>query len=235
MAYLASQLLVKALRTTGLAPADIGNQPTSRMMVDALDLLNEILSQINSDGALLPYTTTTFIDLTAGQQTYQIPNLIQWQAIAYYLQDIRYTLYYSARTDYYSSNRADNILSLPYQFHVERTLGGSEISMYFFPQEDYPLQITGLFGFNSVNMGQDISNLFDTYYLKYLRLQLADSICNYYNVPLPANSARELMVIKKQIKRLNNPDLSAQVVPLMGGANFPSYAQANFRNGFQPT
>jgi hypothetical protein len=235
MAYLASELLVKALRTSGLVSADIGNQPTSRQMVDALDLLNEILSQINSDGALLPYTSTISVDMVAGQETYEIDNLIQWQAIAYYLDDIRYTLYYSGRTDYYSSNRADNILSMPYQFHVERTIGGSKIQLYFFPQQDYPLEITGLFGFSPVGISDDISTLFDTYYLKYLRLKLANAICSYNELTLSNGSAIELAKIEKQMKRLNNPDLSSSVVNLMTGANFPSYAQANFRNGFQPT
>jgi len=235
MAYLASKLLIKALRTSGLVSADIGNQPSAPQMVSALFLLNEIISQLNINGALLPYTTTTDIDLVVGQEKYEIPALIELQVLTFYLDSIRFQLYNDGRADYFGSPRADNINSLPYKYHVERSPSGSTIWLYFKPSQEFPLQITGLFGYTPLIISTDISAMFDEFYRKFLRLQLAESICNYYNLSMPTGSAKDLMMIKDQLKYINVPDLSVQAENMLGGRSFLNYAQATFRNGFIPT
>lgn len=227
-----SELLVKALRTTNIVSADIGNQPDARQMVDALDLLNELLSEININGDFLPYTQTISQSMVVGQETYFIENLIQWQVIAFDWQSVRYSLIYQNRTDYYGLARANNIQSFPFSFHVERTKSGSKIQFYFPPQYDFTMEITGLFGFDSVTNNTDLSIVYDNFYLKYLRLELANSICNYYTLSMPKGSAIELEKIRDKINKLNSPDLGVQINNMLDGQNFVNYAQANIGKGF---
>lgn len=235
MVYFASQLIVEAWRTTGMVSADIGNQPSSRQMVDGLNRLNELLSELSLDGALLPYTTNYSFTATIGQEAYPIDNLIQWQTITFDLDTVRYSLQNTGRTDYFGSDRVNNITSLPYQFHVERTLGGSTLYLYFKPSQEFPINIYGLFGFVSVDYNTDLAFSCDLYYLKFLRLALAECLCSYYQMVLPAQIAMELKEIRLKIKNLNAPDMTCQKINLLGNSSLINYAQANIGRGWTPT
>lgn len=235
MVYLASQLIVKAWRTTGIVSADIGNQPTSRQMVDGLDLLNELLSEINIDGELLPYTIETTFPAVIGQESYLVPNLIQWQAVTFNNQTIRYSMQNVGRSDYFGTDRPDNITSLMYQFHVERTIGGSKLYLYFVPSQAFPINIVGLFGFASVTDATDMSLVYDTYYLKYLRLKLGEAMCNYYTLAFPQGSMKALAMIDGKIKNLNVPDLTVKSLNALGDDSYINYAQANIGRGWAPS
>lgn len=232
MVYLASALITKAYTTSGITSADIGDAPDDGQIDDGLTLLNEILSEIGINGKLLPYTTQYNVAAVVGQETYLIPNLIQWQAMTFAINTVRYSLTYQGRTNYFASPRANNITSLSTDFTFERTNGGSNLSIYFLPDQNYPLTVTGLFGFNSVLLNTDMTPLCDNFYLKYLRLVLAQSLCAFNLISLPTQSAQQLQDITQTLSTMNTPDMTMKKTSLFGTNVSINYAQANLGQGW---
>jgi hypothetical protein len=59
---------------------------------------------------------------------------------------------------YFGQGRAQNVESLPFNWHAERCFGGTNIFIYFFPDKQYPMQATGRFRLNNVLISQDLSS-----------------------------------------------------------------------------
>ena len=60
---------------------------------------------------------------------------------------------------YFGAGRAENVLSLPFNWISVRCLGGSNIFLYFFPDINYPMELTGLFKLQKVQSYQDLTSI----------------------------------------------------------------------------
>jgi len=108
-----------------------------------------------------------------------------------------------SRKDYFAGPRVDNINSLPYSYRVERELGGSRIYLYFKPESNYVMKISGKYALTDVALNTDLSLLYDTYYIEYLRYAFGAihmrRIWRYFPRRIPGKVSRDAKEINGRI------------------------------------
>lgn len=156
MPYSSTKLVIEAFYTSGIVSRQFQTVAGDQFAV-GLDKLNEILSDTTIESDMIPYFNTAYnFNAVAGQEKYFIPNLVEAETLTFFINQVRYAMRRNPRDQYFGMGRAENIQSLPFNWHVEKTRGGSNLFMYFFPDENFPLQITGLFSLQTVVDGQDL-------------------------------------------------------------------------------
>lgn len=218
-----------------------------------LDQLNKILAQKTLSIAEIPYYTQLDFNLTAGKSQYFIPNLIQVDTITFFINGplgannvVRYSMGKQSRAQFFGSPRAMNIQSLPFNWHTERTYntdltlgaigGGSNLFLYFVPNQAYPMEIWGLFSLANVALGQDLSKTLDLFYVDFLEFQLGERLCNVYDFLVPEGVTKELERMYKVLsKQSAQMDLKVLKMTTLDSRNSTlNYADANLGYGWRP-
>lgn len=233
MAYSVTQLIANAWYVSGLVSRGLqtvsGDQYT-----DGLYLLNALLNFQTADSGLVPYFNQYNFTAVIGQESYFIPNAIKLELMTFTIaeQQVRYNTIPLGRIDYFGSARANNIQSLPFNWRLERSLGGATLYMYFLPQEAYNMTVWGKFGLTNATATTDLSTLYDLFYIEYLRYELAKAICDEYAIEFQPMQMSRLIKYRQAIYNLSPRDLSIRKMTLfMQGQNF-NYAQANLGHGW---
>ena len=126
MSFTARELISKAYYLSGIVSKRL-QTVGGEQINEGLELLNELLSVEGVTGSLIPYFKEHDLTAVAGQELYFIPNLIQVETLTFNIGTVRYSMQPRGRVDYFGSGRVDNINSLPYDWHVERTKGGMKL------------------------------------------------------------------------------------------------------------
>jgi hypothetical protein len=233
MAYTASKLINKAYYLSGIVARDLQSVSGSQSS-DGLDLLNLLLAMKNVDYRLIPYFKSHDIVAVPAQEKYFVENLVAVENFVFYINSVRYAMRGTSRNQYFSSPRAENIESLPYQWHLERTKGGSNLFIYFLPNTDYPMTLWGKFGFDEVSLETDLSLIFDPFYIEYLRYGLAEYICSEYNVMFQPQSLQKLKSFEQELIDISPTDFSMNKISSFSkGVDF-NYGVANLGMGWWP-
>lgn len=191
MAYTTTQLITGAYYSAGIVSREFETVSGSQLG-DGLLWLNDILTEKSVDRGMVPYETTYNANFVSGQEIYFIPNLIQVDTLTFFLDEVRYAMKYTKRNAYFGSNRVENIKTLPWQWYFERQKGGGNLYIYFLPDQNYPMEIHGIFNLPTVTLGQDLSLIFDQFYLTYLRYALSDRLCSEFDYVTPPNVIKQL-------------------------------------------
>ncbi len=233
MAYTVSQLITYAYDISGIVSAEY-QAVSGYQMNRGLLALNEILGDKNVENDMLPYYTTLYnFNAVIGQEQYFIANLISVSTLVLFIDNVRYSMEEVQRNLYFGTPRANNVKSLPVSFHQERVLGGTNIFLYFFPQEAYPMQLSGLFDLAPVTINQDLSLTYAPFYIAYLKFSLANRLCVEYDFAIPPQVALQLRKYEEMISQKSAaPDLSQKVISCFNTINGFNYAQANIGKGF---
>lgn len=227
MAYTTTQLITRSWYLSGVVSRDL-ETVTGDQLNDGLDMLNAFLAIKTADQRLIPYYTPYEFSAVIGQEKYFIPDLIQAETLAFYLQQVRYPMQLVGRYEFFGTARADNVLSLPYQYFVERCFEGSNIYLYFLPDQTYLFRIHGKFSLANVRLGQDLSLTLDQYYLEYLRYGLAQYICQEYNITFPPDNKSYLVELEKILFDISPIDFTVKKKSMLTRQQGPDiYAQAN--------
>lgn len=231
MAYTSTQLISRAYTLAGVNAR--GLQTTSGDQVsEGLFLLNAILDVKTADKRLIPYYTVYNFTAVVDQEKYFIPNLVTIETFTFFIGPIRYSMQQQQRKRYFGSPRVNNIQSLPMSWHVERCFGGANLYIYFLPNLNYPLEITGKFSLGDVSLGQDLSLSLDGFYIEYLRYALAEQIASEYNIKLTDENAKKLRDLEYTIIDVSPIDLSMTKVSSLQLSPTLNYAIANLSNGW---
>lgn len=191
MAYTTNQLIAGAYYAAGVVSREFETVGGSQI-TDGLQWLNDILTEKSVDQDMIPYETTYNANFIIGQEMYFIPGLIQVDTLTFFLDSVRYAMIYEARNAYFGASRVQNINTLPFEWYFERQFGGGNLYIYFTPDQNYAMEIHGIFNLQAVALGQDLSLTYDQFYLTYLRYALADRICAEFAYTTPENVVREL-------------------------------------------
>jgi len=191
MAYTTNQLISGSFYSAQIVSREF-ETVSSEQISDGLQWLNDIITEKTVDEGMVPYETTYNQNFIIGQEIYYIPNLIQIDTLVFFYDQVRYAMNYTKRNAYFGSSRVQNILTLPFEWYFEKQFGGGNLYVYFFPDQNYPLEIHGIFRIPPVILGQDLSLTFDQFYITYLRYALADRICSEYSYVTPDNVLRQL-------------------------------------------
>jgi hypothetical protein len=228
MAYLATQLINEAYYLSGVVARN-QQTVTGQQSSDGLRLLNALLAIKTAVGRKVPYYSQYTTNAVIGQEAYLIPNLIDWETVTFNQQTIRYSMVEQSRKAYFGSARVDNIQSLPFNFHIERTKGGATLYLYFVPNSTYPLKITGKFSLTAIaTLDTDLEDTLDDFYIEYLRYALADYICNQYNILFQPQSQAKLNEYEEIVTDVSPMDLTVTKYSSLQNGNGLNWAMINF-------
>jgi hypothetical protein len=232
MAYTVTQLITGAYYASGVVAREFETVKGGELG-DALLWLNDILAEKNVDEAMVPYETTYNFNAIIGTEKYFVPGLVKVDTLVFYLQEVRYAMKYTPRNQYFGSSRVENIQTLPYQWYFERGFGGGTIYIYFKPDQNYPIEIHGVFQPSAVSLNQDLSLTLDEFYITYLRYALADRICAEFEYTTPVNVMRQLSKYESLIsKKSRFLDLSIGKVSTLEKRGCFNWAFINLGKGW---
>lgn len=231
MAYSATLLITRAYYLSNVVARSF-ETVSGDQVGDGLFLLNALLDFKASDTALIPYFKRTTLQLIQGQEDYFVPNLYQLETFTFNIGPVRYPMTENARTHYFGSGRVDNIQSIPFQWHLEREQGGSRIYVYYLPDANYVSNITGKYALTDVSLTTDLTSVYDTFYIEYLRYALAEYICQYNDIEFPADKKAMLTKIEKKLSYVSPPDLTMQKTNFINDKTTLNWAQINIGKGW---
>lgn len=232
MAYTTTQLITGSYYESGVVSREFETVSGSQIG-DGLLWLNDIITEKSVDEGMVPYETTYSANFVVGQETYYIPNLIQVDTLVFFLDQVRYAMKYTKRNDYFGSSRVENIQTLPFEWYFERQLGGGNLYIYFQPDQNYPMQLHGIFLQPPVALGQDLTLQFDQFYITYLRYALADRICSEFAYVTPPNVIRQLSKYEAWINKNSRIlDVSIHKTSTLQKRGSLNYAFINLGHGW---
>jgi hypothetical protein len=234
MAYLVSDLISRAFYLSQVVSREL-ETVTGQQQADALIWLNALLSLRSANTKFIPYYTLYQFNAVPTQEVYFVPNLVQPETLTFNIGPVRYSTQPTSRRPYQGAGRVDNIYSLPFNWNFERVIGGANISLYFVPDQAYPIKIWGRFGFSNVAVNTDLETIFDEFYIDYLRYRLAMRICSEYGIPLQPQAMMELEELEDAMRDIMPPDMSlTKVSDLQGTGQGITWADVNLGRGWRP-
>ena len=233
MAYTARMLITRAYYLSQVVSRQL-QTVSGEQVDDGLFLLNALLQFKGTDLREIPYFKRDQITLQSGVGEYFIQNLLYVDAMTYNIGDVRYPMAELTRKQFFDTARIDNIQSLPFSYRVEREKGGSRIYLYFLPQGNYILKLSGKFGLTSVTLDTDLSLYYDEFYIEFLRYQLAEYICSDYGATFPDESKAQLRAMEEKILDVSPADLSMQKLTFFSGQSPWDWQAINLSKGWFP-
>lgn len=232
--YKASKLAVQACYLSNIVSR--GTQTvTGEQLDDALEALNCVISEQSIGSKTIPYFKNITISAITGQEKYFIPNLIEIENATFLMTNVRYPMFLMNRNSFFGTPRATNINSMPYTYCAERTVGGTNLYFYFTPNNAYPITIWGKFGFDIVEADTDLSEVWDYFYINYIKLLAAEYICCINGNSLPEQTYRKLRSIEQKMTDMNPVDYTMKKYSSFTANNYIGYSYANLGTGFYPT
>lgn len=235
MPYLTRELVSRSFYLAGIVSQEM--QTVSGYQInEGLALLNEFLAFTSADQRRIPYFTQYDFAGVIGQEAYFIDGLILPQSLTFELSGVRYPMNSLTRNEYFASSRANNINSLPYQYFVERSLSGSTLYMYFFPNQTYAFQLHGKFALTQVTLDQDLSLILDAFYLNYLRYGLAEYMCQSYQLTFSPDNKNKLDSMESIVMDISPMDLTVKKYSILqsGAMGLDVYGLVNISKGWVP-
>lgn len=233
MAYTVTQLITNAYYLSQVVSRSL-ETVSGDQLTDGLNMLNALLSLKSANTNLIPYYSEYQFTAVVGQEVYFIPNLVMCETFTFNIGELRFCTYPVARRQYQGSSRVDNIESLPYNYNIERCLGGANLSMYFLPEMAYPCKVWGKFGFDSVTLNEDLSTVYELYYIDYLRYRLAQRICSEYGIIMLPEAKEELREFEALLMNISPGDLTlTKITGFQSGKSF-GWGDVNLGKGWRP-
>ena len=234
MATTARMLITRAYYLSAIVAREL-ETPSGTQIIDGLYLLNALLDFQSADCRLIPYWKRADLPLIANQEIYFVENLLQVQTFTFNIyNDVRFPISQETRERYFGSARVNNLPNIPFMYHVERTVGGSNIYVYFPPAQNYLAQITGKYGLTDVTLDTDLEPVYDKFYIEYLRYALANYICDENDIDFGQHKMGRLKKMEKSLDLVSPPDLRVQKVALLGNRNSINWAQINIGGAWVP-
>lgn len=235
MALLTSSLITEAYYLSSIVSRDFENV-TGSQTTDGLRLLNEVIADRTIDHSTIPYTDKLTMNAVNGQSVYFIQNLIDLEVFVFYINGLRFQTINQKRKEFFGSFRQVDINSLPFNWHVERKLGGANLFLYFVPDTNFPLELWGQFRLGSVTLFQDLSLTLDLFYTNFLTYLLAERLCQFNSFNVPPDIAKQLEKYYEWISNNTNVmDLRTEKYSSLSGGGTINYAIANLSSGWIPT
>lgn len=234
MTYTTTQLITNAWFISGIVARQLETVDGDQIEA-GLDLLNGLLAMKSADLSYIPYWSVYDFNLIAATQQYYIPGLIASESFTFNIGTVRYSTSPQSRKDFYATGRVDGITSLPFNWYANRTLGGTNIELYFLPQTNYPAEIVGKFSLSNVTLGQNLELTLDDFYIQYLLYELSAYMCSSYNIQFQPGQAAILERYRGIVKQISAPDLTVRKISSFRKNTGMSWADINLGQGWRPS
>jgi len=233
MAYLAVDLITRAYYLSQVVSREL-QVVSGTQVADGMYLLNAIIDFKNSDLREIPYYQEYVFNTVQGQEKYSIPGLLTVDSLTFNIGPVRYAMNEETRTSYFANYRIDNVQSLPFQYRFERTLDGMELYIYFVPADVYVMKLWGKFQLTEVTLNTDLAQIYDFFYIEFLRHELAYYIANEYGATLPDGVMANREVLQKKIMDVSPADLSVRNLNYFGNSPGLDWQIINLSGGYLP-
>lgn len=233
MAYTATTLITNSYYLSGKYSRGF-ETVSGEDLNNGLNLLNGLLSMSFADDALVPYYSSYNFNAVVNQEKYEIDNLISVSTLVFYIGAVRYAMSYTHRDQYFGSGRIDNVAALPFNWRPERRVGGTDIYIYFLPNQAYPMTVWGKFGLSEISLNEDLLLTYDRYYIDYLRYALARYICHDSQIIFPDDSNRLLKSLETKVSLVSPPDLTLTKISAFNGGGGLNWGDINIGKGYRP-
>lgn len=232
MAYTVLQLITMAYYEAGINARDLQTAGGSQFS-DGLQYFNEVLASTFIDEGIVPFYKSIELTLEDGVETQFVPNLIEAETLTFFQDGVRYSVGQTSRREYWGTPKATNVQTLPGIFRVDRTTGGSNVSVTYTADKDYPAELWGLFALEEAVLNDDLYSIYDKYYVTYLRLYTAIFLCMSYNQEVPSGVQKLFTKYDHLIrKRSAQIDLKNDIISVVSRGNSINYAQVNIGKQF---
>lgn len=233
MPYPVAELISEAFFTSGIVSRGFQQVAGDQQNVGLL-ALNEILTDTVVDTGKIPYFTTHYaFNAVPGQEMYFIPGMAEMETLVFFINTVRYEMRKNQRDYYFGTGRAENVESLPFNWHTELVRGGTNLFIYFFPDIAYPMVATGLFALSTVTLFQDLLLTYDQFYINYLQYVVAERLCIKYNFAVPEAVQKQIMKYDEMITNRASPkDMSMKKLSTLTRDYSINYGQVNFGHGW---
>ncbi len=234
MAVTVLQLITNAYFESGLISANF-QTPNAAQITRGLDYFNQVLGKTRIQGGMLPYYKSYDFTLSSGVEKTFIPNLVECETLVYYLGQVRMPIYPMSRRKYFGTIKPVNATSVPSYFNLERTKGGSNIFVTFTPQQEYAATLWGLFCLEDATLTTDLSEIYDQYYIDYLRYDLGVTLCAAFNQPVPEGLFAQYSQYRKSILNRSGPlDLTNTSISSVSKSPVLNWSQLDIGGGYFP-
>ena len=251
MAYTARELIKRAWYLSGIVSRNL-NTISGDQMNDGLHMLNSLLNFKQVDVDLIPYYTYIKMNLVPDQEFYFLEHVAQIETLTFNLDTVRFSMQKNTRDVYYGSPRADNVQSLPFNWHFERCQGGGTLGVYFKPQDAYPIKMMAKIFLTDVTLDTDMTNVsetvsyefintsnqgYDTGYIEYLRYALAQYMCSEYGIVFNPQSKAILDSMERKLMYVSSPDLRGVKASILNSQKngVMTWAQISLGQGWTPS
>jgi hypothetical protein len=240
MAYYTRQLIIDAYYLSGIVSRTLETVNGDELN-DGLERLNDFLTIKGADTKLIPYYTEVNSNFITGQEVYFIPNLVEIDTLTFFLPNpsdspqatIRFQMLELSREEYFAVPRAENVSTLPYIYHLERVYGGSNLYVYFLPNEPYAYQMWGKFSLLATTFNQDLSLIYDEWYLAYLKYGLAIWLCEWRSVQPPASLTQTFYNMEQKMTNLGIIDFTHRKLQWFKRGGGLNWGDANYGHGWR--
>jgi hypothetical protein len=230
---LAIELINRAWILSGIVARDL--EPVSGSQgADGLFLLNALLSQQNITSRYIPYNDEQTFTAVIGQEKYEIDNLVSLDTLTFVKDSVRYPMIPFGRKRYFGSGRANNINSLMYSYFFQRAKGVGQIYLYFKPDQPYTVTMNGKFALLSVASDDDLSDVFDEFYIIYLMYELTLYMASWYNQSVPDTVQQKILEFRQSLPDLNQLDFEPYFTSSISNYGGFNYANVNLGKGWVP-
>ncbi len=233
MAYLASELITRSFYLSEIVGRDLQVLDQGRLS-EGLVILNSLLDFKSTDMALIPYYTEYNFNTVIGQELYFVPNLYLVDEMTFAINALRLPISSLSRRAYQGSVRVNTVQSLPLTFRAERAEGGSNIYLYPLPNQVYPVIVWGKFALTDVTLNEDLTTIYDKFYIEYLRYELASMLCDEWGIVLPDNKMARLESYRKKLMQLSPPDFTCKKISSLCDNIGVDWAFVNLFTGYIP-
>ena len=232
MSFTAAELLANAYHQAVIVTIDYTPLSADQLNI-GLYSLNEVLSRVLIDEAIVPYWKEYDFELITGQESYDVPYLIDVETFVFFLDQVRYPITKCDFRQYWNAPKAITVQTLPIIFSQKRILGGTKVSVTPNPNQNYPATMYGSFGLTNVSLFDDLSAVYDQYYITYLTALTARMLCVHYGVEVPSILRSHLFEYDQLIRKRSQPlDLTNSVISTFNRMSDINYAQVNVGQGY---
>jgi len=248
MSYSVNKLITNAFYLSKVRSKDFQTVGGDDIAV-GLDLFNKVLSQTSANTRMIPYYSEVTVAAVIGQEKYFIPNLVEPFSLTFNMTTVRYATNQLSRREFHSTTRIDGVVALPFNVSFERCHGsyvvggvtkyvsGCDMYVQYLPADIYPFKIWGKFGLDQVttaDLPNDLTTIYDIWYIDYLEHCLTKRICNYYGVPINPEVQAIIEQISANVNDMNPIDLTSRRLNVYGDKNGLGWASVNLGRGFEP-
>lgn len=226
-----TELITRAWYQSGIVAREFETVSDAET-ADGLMLLNRLINRSAIEPELISYQGHLEVTCVPDQEEYFVKGLVSVREMTFNDGEIRFPMARYTTKRYFSTGRVDNISSLPFHFYFERFLNGGKIYLYFLPDRNYTLNITGKVVLTELSISDNL-DAYDAWFHDYLIFLLARECCLWRKRPVPLEVNTEIERYKMLIKNVSPADLSINKSNMFKN-NTMDWAEYNLGRGWEP-